>query len=150
MPVRPKPIFSNQSYSSQDKTNFLHSKPFKSGKNQLPTFHALQVSQKPTFSILSHSSQSNIVNEFSSSPCLVAASHRTIQFLFISGLNQLLFLPYLNMTHNLKIRNCLNHNKKLSEPLKSQKSQFYYKMQCKNTAWTAHNFLLDGRAINKC
>jgi hypothetical protein len=64
MPVRPKPIFSSQSYSSQDKTDFLHSKPFKSGKNQLPTFHALHVSQKPTFSILSHSSQSNIVNEF--------------------------------------------------------------------------------------
>jgi hypothetical protein len=43
-------------HSRQDKTDFLHSKPFKSGKNQLPTFHAIQVSQKPTFSIQSHSS----------------------------------------------------------------------------------------------
>jgi hypothetical protein len=35
-----------------------------SGKNQLPTFHAIPVRPKPTFSIPSHSSQSNIANTF--------------------------------------------------------------------------------------
>jgi hypothetical protein len=69
-PVRPRPISSSPSYSSQDKTDFLHSKPFQSGQNRLSPFQAI-----PVGAILS------II--FPSSPCLVAAGHRTIQFLFI-------------------------------------------------------------------
>jgi hypothetical protein len=61
IPVRPKPISSIPSYSSQAKTDFfipshsskaktdfLHSKSFKSGQNRLPPFQAIPVGPKLT------------------------------------------------------------------------------------------------------
>jgi hypothetical protein len=69
-PVWPKPISSSPSHPSQDKTDVLHSKPFQSGQNRLSPFHAIPV--RAILSIM-----------FPSSPCLVAAGHRTIQFLFL-------------------------------------------------------------------
>jgi hypothetical protein len=55
--------------SSQAKTDFLHSKLFKSGQNRLPQYQAIPVSIILSITPLS-------------SPCLDAAGHQTIQFLF--------------------------------------------------------------------
>jgi hypothetical protein len=60
IPVEPKSTSDIPSYFGQAKTDICLFKPFKQAK----TDHAIQVSQKPTFSILSRSSQSNIVNTF--------------------------------------------------------------------------------------
>jgi hypothetical protein len=58
--VRPKPTSSIPSHSSQAQTDFLHSKSFKSGQNQLLPFQTIPVGPKPTSSILSHSYQAKM------------------------------------------------------------------------------------------
>jgi hypothetical protein len=55
--VRSKLTYSLPSHSSQAKTDFLISKPFQSGQNQLPPFQAIPVRPKLTSSIPGHSRQ---------------------------------------------------------------------------------------------
>jgi hypothetical protein len=90
IPGRLKPTSACPSHLGQAKTDLLHSKPsgqgkidflpsmafkssqnrlphsklFQSGRNQLPTFYAIPVRPKPTFSIPSYSIQTNMVNNF--------------------------------------------------------------------------------------
>jgi hypothetical protein len=106
---KPKPKTSIPSRSSQAKTDFFHSKPFQLGRNRFAPVQAIPFRTKPTFSIPSHYSQAktnfrhsmlfqsgqNRLSPFlaipvramlsincSASPCLVAAGHRIMQFLF--------------------------------------------------------------------
>jgi hypothetical protein len=88
IPVRLTTIFSIPSYSSQAKTNVLHSKRFQSGQNphpsvqnRLPAFQTIPVRPKPTSSIPCYVRPILSINILSS-PCLVAAGYQTIQFLF--------------------------------------------------------------------
>jgi hypothetical protein len=84
----------NRSNHSQAKTDFLYSKPFQSGKNQLLNskpfqsgqkqfhlFHSIPVRPKWASSRQAISVWPTLFLNPYSSPCLLAAGHRTIQFL---------------------------------------------------------------------
>jgi hypothetical protein len=61
VPVRPNPISSNPSPSSQPETNFLHFKLLQSVQNRLPSYQAIPVGPKLTSFIPSYYSQAKTV-----------------------------------------------------------------------------------------
>jgi hypothetical protein len=80
--VSPKPTLGISSYSSQAKNDFINSKPFQSGQKQLPSFNFIPVRPKCASSRQAITVWPTLSINPLSSPCRLAAGHRTIQFLF--------------------------------------------------------------------